>query len=114
MVEEVESEEGAAADAVPANEPTPDVKAAELEEGALVRQALLQLPEIYRSVLVLRHYEGMRLAEIAEVLEVPEGTVYSRMAEALARLARILEPALKADRSSVAKPSGKMNGTLAI
>ena len=66
-----------------------------LEEGELVRQALLKLPEIYRTVLVLRHYEGMKLARIAEVLGIPEGTVNSRMAEALNRLSRLLEPQFK-------------------
>jgi RNA polymerase sigma-70 factor (ECF subfamily) len=77
---------------------TPDTRVAELEEGELVRNALLRLPEIYRTVLVLRHYEGLKLAKIAEILEVPEGTVNSRMAEALARLTRILEPQLGGDR----------------
>jgi len=73
----------------------PDLQTAATEEGELVRRALLQLPEIYRSVLVLRHYEDLKLAEIAEVLDIPEGTVNSRMAEALDRLSRILEPQLK-------------------
>ncbi len=76
--------------------PGPDLRAAQLEEGELVRQALLQLPEIYRTVLVLRHYEDLKLARIAEVLEIPEGTVNSRMAEALGRLSRLLEPKLRA------------------
>jgi RNA polymerase sigma-70 factor, ECF subfamily len=79
----------------PSDSPGPDQRAAQLEEGELVRQALLQLPEIYRSVLVLRHYEDLKLAKIAEILEIPEGTVNSRMAEALARLSRILEPKLR-------------------
>ncbi|HLH56205.1 MAG TPA: RNA polymerase sigma factor [Verrucomicrobiae bacterium] len=73
----------------------PDYHAATLEEGELVRRAVLELPEIYRAVVVLRHYEDMKLAKIAEVLEIPEGTVNSRMAEALSRLSRILEPKLK-------------------
>ena len=78
----------------PADGPGPDLNAAQMEEGEFVRRALMQLPETYRAVLVLRHYEGMKLAKIAEVLEIPEGTVNSRMAEALARLSRILEPRL--------------------
>ena len=78
---------------------TPDAQAADEEEGEMVRQALLKLPEIYRTVLVLRHYEGLKLGKIAEVLEVPEGTVNSRMAEALARLTRILEPQFGQARS---------------
>jgi RNA polymerase sigma-70 factor, ECF subfamily len=77
-----------------ADGPGPDARAAQHEEGELVRQALGRLPEIYRTVLVLRHYEDMKLAKIAEILEIPEGTVNSRMAEALTRLSRILEPKL--------------------
>jgi RNA polymerase sigma-70 factor (ECF subfamily) len=57
------------------------------EEGALVRRALADLPEHYRAVLVLRHYQGMKFREIAEVLEIPHGTVCSRMAEGLSLLA---------------------------
>jgi RNA polymerase sigma-70 factor, ECF subfamily len=73
----------------------PDLRTAELEEGEIVRRALLQLPEMYRAVLVLRHYEGLKLREIAEVLEVPEGTVNSRMAAALGLLAAALKPVLQ-------------------
>lgn len=75
-----------------ADEPTPDAHLAVREEGELVRHALLRLPEIYRSVLVLRHYEDLKLREIAEVLEIPDGTVNSRLAEGLAQLTRLLEP----------------------
>jgi RNA polymerase sigma factor (sigma-70 family) len=79
----------------PADAPGPDLQTAGLEESELVRRAVLRLPEIYRAVIVLRHYEDMKLAKIAEVLEIPEGTVNSRMAEALGRLSRMLEPTLK-------------------
>jgi RNA polymerase sigma-70 factor (ECF subfamily) len=85
----------AGSDVAGANDPSPDLHLVAQEEGELVRQALLQLPEIYRTVLVLRHYESLKLAKIAEVLEIPEGTVNSRMAEGLARLTRILEPQLR-------------------
>ena len=71
---------------------TPHARVQQQEEAELVRAALLQLPEIYRTVLVLRHYENLKLREIAEVLEIPDGTVNSRMAEGLARLTKLLEP----------------------
>src|SRR6185369_13276980 len=67
---------------------TPRDRFAAQEEAELVRQGLMQLPEQYRAVLVLRHYENLKLREIAEVLDIPEGTVNSRMAEALAQLTR--------------------------
>jgi RNA polymerase sigma-70 factor (ECF subfamily) len=71
--------------------PSPD-RAAVLRESALaVRNAVHTLPEPLRTVLVLRHYEGLKLREIAEVLGIPEGTAKSRMAEALNTLRRCLE-----------------------
>jgi RNA polymerase sigma-70 factor (ECF subfamily) len=74
---------------------TPREELAAREEAEMVRRALMQLPKNYRAVLVLRHYENLKLREIAEVLEVPEGTVSSRMAEALVQLTRLLEPAFR-------------------
>ena len=89
----------------PSEAPGPDARAVQADESELVRRALLQLPEIYRAVLVLRHYEGLKLARIAEILEIPEGTVNSRMAEALSRLARLLEPKLSEAPASDPSPS---------
>jgi RNA polymerase sigma-70 factor (ECF subfamily) len=86
-----------------ADEPTPDKHLATREEGELVRRALLRLPEIYRSVLVLRHYEDLKLREIAEVLEIPDGTVNSRLAEGLAQLTRLLEPQFGRQRPKSSK-----------
>ncbi|MCI0539576.1 MAG: sigma-70 family RNA polymerase sigma factor [Verrucomicrobiales bacterium] len=77
-----------------APDPAPDRAAANNEHAELVRQALLQLPEAYRSTVILRHYEDLKFREIADVLDVPEGTVKSRMAEAMSQLARLLQPAL--------------------
>lgn len=63
-----------------------------LERAEAVRRAVLRLPEPYRVVVALRHYEGLRFREVAEVLGLPEGTVKSRMAEALDRLETLLRP----------------------
>jgi len=71
---------------------SPDQHAVARDEADIIRHALAQLPEIYRAVVVLRHYHGLKLREIAEVLDVPEGTVNSRMAEALSQLTVLLEP----------------------
>ena len=79
---------------------TPHARLQEREEAELVRAALLQVPEIYRAVLVLRHYENLKLREIAEVLDIPDGTVNSRMAEGLAQLTRLLEPQFGKKQSS--------------
>jgi RNA polymerase sigma-70 factor (ECF subfamily) len=74
-----------------ADEPAPDAQAESHERGALVREALLELAPHYREVVVLRHYEGLKFREIGDVLAIPEGTVKSRMAEALEQLSRILK-----------------------
>lgn len=80
------------AETAPSLEVEPDGAASVKERATLVRLALLRLPEAYRSVVVLRHYEDLKFREIAEVLGVPEGTVKSRMAEAMTQLTRILQP----------------------
>ncbi len=70
----------------------PDEVVANREQEELVRDALLQLPEIYRVTVILRHYEGLKFREIAQVEGIAEGTVKSRMAEALTRLKQLLKP----------------------
>lgn len=65
---------------------TPDQRLVEDERADAVRRALGDLAEPYRVVVVLRHYEGLKFREIAEVLRIPEGTVKSRMTEALSQL----------------------------
>jgi len=76
------------------NESGPDELADRQERAESVRCAVLQLAEPYRAVVVLRHFEGLKFSEISEVLGVPEGTVKSRMAEALSRLSKALRPVL--------------------
>ena len=56
-----------------------------------VRTALQRLQEHYRAVVVLRHYDNLMFREIADVLGIPEGTVKSRMSEALDQLAVLLK-----------------------
>lgn len=72
--------------------PPPSAALEAREQADQVREALLRLPEGYRSVLVLRHYENLKFREIAEVLDIPEGTVKSRMSEGLNILGRLLRP----------------------
>lgn len=89
---EGDSGDGAAALEMVEDRAGPAEVAETLERAEAVRRALLKLPEPYRVVVALRHYEGLRFPEVAEVLGVPEGTVKSRMAEALDRLERLLRP----------------------
>ena len=73
------------------DQPGPDALADQSERADLVREALLKLATHYREVVVLRHYEQLKFHEIADVLDIPEGTVKSRMAEALNQLTKLLQ-----------------------
>jgi RNA polymerase sigma-70 factor (ECF subfamily) len=66
------------------------------ERGARVRQAVLALPTASRTVLVLREYEGLSYREIADTLNIPIGTVMSRLNYARKRLRESLAPYLEA------------------
>lgn len=56
------------------------------EEAIIIRQAFAALPEDQRLTAQLFFVEGLTLAEIAEVANVPEGTVKSRLFHARRRL----------------------------
>jgi RNA polymerase sigma-70 factor, ECF subfamily len=58
----------------------------------LVRQAIAELPLEYREVIVFRELEELSYKEIAEIVEVPLGTVMSRLSRARERLAENLAP----------------------
>jgi len=52
--------------------------------------ALLRLPVLYRETVVLHYIQGLTYEETASALEIPVGTVKSRLHEALKRLQRML------------------------
>lgn len=56
------------------------------ELGQLLQQAMGSLSDKLRAVVVLRCVEGLELAEIAEALDVPLGTVKSRLFAGMAQL----------------------------
>lgn len=58
---------------------------------ARVRTALEQLPPDFREVIVLRELEGLSYKEIASVVQVPIGTVMSRLARGRDRLLQVLK-----------------------
>jgi len=71
--------------------PAPD--APDPESGALLR-ALAALPPDHRAVIVLRHLLEYTPGEIAELLDLPRGTVNSRLRRGLDRLGQELEDEL--------------------
>ncbi|MFI5349752.1 MAG: RNA polymerase sigma factor [Elusimicrobiota bacterium] len=64
-----------------------------LERDGIVRSAVERLPSHHRVALLLRHWEGLSYEEIASLLELPLGTVRSRLHNALARLSAQLKTA---------------------
>ncbi len=75
--------------------PSPEERALAAEQGSEVRAALAQLGEEYRIVLLLRFYQGFSLQEIAETLQIPLGTVKSRLSVGVHRLRTVLTPVPK-------------------
>ena len=69
---------------------SPYDQAAQAEMTARVEVALRKLPETFRTVVVLREMEGFSYEEIAEILDVPAGTVKSRLTRGRAALKQIL------------------------
>lgn len=71
--------------------PDPEVALERAELRRMVWEAIRRLPTNDREILVLREFQELTYAEIAEVLEIPQGTVMSRLHGARARLRRQLE-----------------------
>jgi len=60
------------------------------EDAALIRDAMDELPAEFREILILRHQEGLSYKEIADIAQIPPGTVMSRLARARAKLKEYL------------------------
>ena len=80
---------------IPSSGAGPEAAVQEAEQSARVKQAVLELPEASRTVLVLREYEGLSYKEIADTLGIPIGTVMSRLNYARNRLRESLAPCLE-------------------
>lgn len=83
-----------------AEEPSAEAVLETHEEVTRVRRAIAQLDDDRRTVLVLRDIEGLDYKEIAEVLEIPRGTVRSRLHRARSDLHAILEKTSPCDAST--------------
>src|SRR5262249_45254489 len=94
-----------------ADEPAPDAGLETEEKGAMVQKALLELDEESRVVIVLREIEGQSYSEIAQALDIPEGTVKSplfRAREALKARVQGFVPAWP--RGTRQGPAGRARG----
>ncbi|MDR2753023.1 MAG: sigma-70 family RNA polymerase sigma factor [Oscillospiraceae bacterium] len=71
----------------------PDERLDQKEAKALVAKLVQDLPEDQRLVVLLHYFSDMEVAEIAQSLNVPEGTVKSRLSRARGKLAEMLRRA---------------------
>jgi len=73
------------------SESTPALEIETKELNSLIQQALNQLPEEIRAVVILKQFEEMTFSEIGDVLQIPEGTAKTRMYKGLSQLGSILK-----------------------
>ena len=69
--------------------PAPDEFSRRDDQQAMMA-AINQLPATFKEVILLHYYQGMNIAEIAQMLELPEGTISSRLSRGRKKLESIL------------------------
>ena len=69
--------------------PAPDEFSRRDDQQAMMA-AINQLPSTFKEVILLHYYQGMNIAEIAQMLELPEGTISSRLSRGRKKLESIL------------------------
>ncbi len=72
--------------------PGPESLAEAAEAGRSVAAAFAEIGEEYRAALLLRFYDGLSLNDIADALDIPLGTVKSRLSVGTRRLRELLQP----------------------
>ncbi len=76
---------------LPLDQPTAGDAASDLAERDALERGFRRLPVEQRAVLVLHHYLGLHLPEIARTLGIPEGTARSRLHYATVAMRAVLE-----------------------
>ncbi|WP_053364811.1 RNA polymerase sigma factor SigW [Bacillus sp. FJAT-27245] len=64
---------------IPSDSPLPDKEVEMMELQEAIQGEIIKLPEKYRSVIVLKYIEELSLNEISEILDLPLGTVKTRI-----------------------------------
>lgn len=73
------------------NDETPEQLNDQRQTVARVRKALAELPDNYRVALTLVDIEGFSYSETAAIMEVPVGTIMSRLSRGRSQLAQLLK-----------------------
>lgn len=77
----------------------PQKSALRKELAEKIQQALEAVPEKHRAILLLREVEGMSYEDLSRTLEIPKGTVMSRLFHARTKVQKILSEYLELDES---------------
>ncbi|WP_010252495.1 RNA polymerase sigma factor [Acetivibrio cellulolyticus] len=89
--EEIEYSDGEVKRQIADNAPTPDIAAETNEVKNAVNKSIQELPEDYKSIIILRDIQGFSYEEISKIFNCPEGTVKSRINRARQALKKILQ-----------------------
>lgn len=82
-----DSEEvGTLVDLLIATEPAPLTRIDDQERQKVIRDAVQELPESLKTVVVLVYYQGLKYREAADILGIPVGTIKSRLHTAIQKL----------------------------
>lgn len=74
-------------DVIPAQDETIEQR----EEKAELMRAVNKLPAVFRETILLHYYQGLGIAEIAQLLNLPEGTISSRLSRARSKLQALMK-----------------------
>jgi RNA polymerase sigma-70 factor (ECF subfamily) len=90
LADELHASSQALGQGLPAPQSSPSQRAARQEQAVLLADALGQLPDDYREVIILRHFQGARFPAIAEEMGRTVEAVKKLWTRALGQLRRIL------------------------
>jgi RNA polymerase sigma-70 factor (ECF subfamily) len=91
MVVNVEAEESPRWEGSSVRNDNPEKQFQQMELSDILQKSLMELSAEQREVVIMKEFEGLKFREIAEVLNVSENTVKSRMYYGLDGLKKILE-----------------------
>jgi RNA polymerase sigma-70 factor, ECF subfamily len=77
---------GSLMDLLVSKEPAPESRAESTQQRDWIREAVAQLPDTLREAINLVYYQGLKYREAADVLNIPVGTVKSRLHAAILKL----------------------------
>jgi RNA polymerase sigma-70 factor (ECF subfamily) len=69
----------------------PDISYEKSETQKIVRESINELPDKFREIIILNHFQEMSYEQIASILDIPHGSVMSRLYYARKKLKEILE-----------------------